>query len=114
MCPGEQLELTCTTTNITIPQYNISQRRAISSTNQAGVANLTAGSSVITFDILSISPLSSRLSILSVGVDLNGTTVMCTEQFVSGEGQTKEATISVIPLNMSKLNTIILSDYNYR
>ena len=119
MCPGELFELTCTTTdsdfflwNLTIPQYNISQRRTISTSNLAGVANLTAGSSVITFDILSMGPLSSRLSIGAVGSDLNGTIVMCIERSVNPEDQlqTEEATISVIPLNTSKLSSITTGD----
>ena len=109
LCPGQQLELNCATTdsdflqwNVTIPQFNISEQRTISSSNTVGsVASLNINSFIFTFEIPSRSPLTSRLFIDPVVAALNGTTIMCTERLTAMD-RSEEATIVVIETDTSE------------
>ena len=88
VCPGKQVDITCSTNestflewNVTIPHLNLSQKRTISSSNTAlFVSPLDLPLSRFTFAITSKSPLMSKLSINFTTSELNGTKVLCRER----------------------------------
>ena len=88
VCPGNQLELTCSTSesmflqwNLTIPHYEVTDTRVISASNMVGtVTPLQVPSVAFTFSITSASPLTSNLLINSTTGNLNDTKIICTER----------------------------------
>lgn len=113
VCPGEQVDITCTTSdstflewNVTIPYFSVSQTRAISSTNMVDfVSPLQVSSVMFTFEITSRTPLMSVLSIDSTTSDLNGTRIICTERTFTTD-RVADIVLQVIDTNTTGLKQI--------
>ena len=92
VCPGQnQLEVICSSGessflewNLTFPVFGeplLTDTRVIASTNAVGRVNgLQVERVLFTFNIISISPLASRLSWNETTPILNGSSIMCTER----------------------------------